>query len=130
VSALPAHAARTISLTENGSLHLTSHKGFTLNEQGTTSGTIEGTIYIHLHISSTNRITAEINIYPRGGSISGSAAGSYHPNGAVATFNGTMNVTRGSGSYAHARGTGLAFTGQVRRANDAVTVHVSGHFST
>ncbi len=45
-----ARAARTISLNESGSLHLTSHHGFHLNEQGTASGTIRGTIYIHLDV--------------------------------------------------------------------------------
>ena len=49
-SGASAVAARTISLNESGSLHLTSHHGFHLNEQGTASGTIRGTIYIHLDV--------------------------------------------------------------------------------
>jgi hypothetical protein len=125
-----AHLARTISLSETGHLRLTSHKGFTLNEQGTTGGTIDGTIYIHLHVVSTNRVTAEVNIYPPGSSITGSASGSYRSSGALATFDGTMSVTHGSGAYAHANGSGLRFTGTIARANDAVTVHVSGSFRT
>ena len=40
--AATAHAAGTLSLSETGHLHLTSHHSFTLNEQGTTSGTISG----------------------------------------------------------------------------------------
>jgi hypothetical protein len=125
-----AHAARTISLSDSGRLHLTSHHGFTLNEQGSASGTISGTIYLHLTVVSTNRVTAEINIYPSGGSVTGKASASYHPSGAVATFSGTMSVVRGSGSYNHASGSGLSFTGTVQRSNDAITVHVSGKFST
>ena len=88
--AVPARAARTLTLSETGHLHLTSHHGFTLNEQGSTSGTISGTIYIHLNIVSTNRVTAEVNIYPNGGSITGNANASYRPAGGVATFDGTM----------------------------------------
>jgi hypothetical protein len=127
--AATAHVARTFSLSESGRLHLTSHHGFTLNEQGSTSGTISGTIYIHLHIVSTNHVTAEVNIYPRGGSITGYANAGYHPSGSVATFNGTMSIARGQGRYSHARGSGLSFTGTIRRSNDEVTVHVNGRMS-
>jgi hypothetical protein len=128
--AFQARVARTFALSETGHLHLTSHHGFTLNEQGSTSGTISGTIYIHLNIVSTNRVTAEVSIYPNGGSITGIANASYRPAGGVATFNGTMSVARGSGHYSGASGSGLTFTGTVQRSNDAVTVHVSGRMST
>jgi hypothetical protein len=124
-----AHFARTLSLNESGRLHLTSHHGFTLNEQGSASGTISGTIYIHLTISSTNHVSAEVNIYPSGGSLTGSASAAYRVQGATASFNGTMNITRGSGRYSHARGSGLSFTGTIQRSNDAVSVRVSGRFS-
>jgi hypothetical protein len=125
-----ARAASTITLNDNARLHLTSHHSFTLNEQGTASGTIAGTIYIHLNVVSTNRVTAEISIYPKGGSITGVASASYHPAGAVASFNGTMTVKRGTGRYSGAHGSGLSFTGTVQRTNDAVTVRVSGRMST
>jgi hypothetical protein len=128
--AATAHQAGTISLNETGRLHLTSHHSFTLNEQGSTSGTISGTIYIHLNIVSVNHVTAEVSIYPNGSSITGSASASYHPAGAVASFSGTMTVQRGTGRYRGAHGSGLSFTGTVQRSNDAVTVHVSGRMST
>jgi hypothetical protein len=124
-----AYLARTLNLSDYGRLHLTSHHGFTLNEQGSASGTISGPIYIHLTVASTNRVTAEVNLYPHGGSLTGYANASYRPSGAVATFNGTMAVVRGTGSYRHARGSGLSFTGTIQRSNDAVTVHVSGRMS-
>jgi hypothetical protein len=124
-----ARAARTFSLSDTGRLHLTSHHSFTLNEQGSASGTISGTIYIHLNVVSTNRVTAEVNIYPSGGSITGYANASYHPSGGVASFNGTMYIARGTGRYARAHGSGLSFTGTVQRSNDAVTVHVNGRMS-
>lgn len=125
-----ARAARTLVLRETGHLHLTSHHGFTLNEQGSASGTISGTIYIHLNVVSTNRVTAEVSIYPSGGSITGRASASYHPSGGVATFNGTMSIARGTGHYSHASGSGLSFSGTIQRSNDAVTVHVNGRMST
>jgi hypothetical protein len=128
--AVTAHAAGTLSLSDTAHLHLTSHHSFTLNEEGSASGPISGTIYIHLTVASTNRVTAEVDIYPSGGSITGYASASYRPSGGVATFSGTMTVERGSGRYDHAYGSGLSFSGTVQRANDAVTVRVSGRMST
>ena len=124
-----ALASRTVSLNETGHLHLTSHHGFTLNEQGSASGTISGTIYIHLHVVSTNHVTAEVNIYPTGGSLTGYASASYHPSGGVASFTGTMSIARGTGHYGNAHGSGLSFTGTIQRSNDAVMVRVSVRIS-
>jgi hypothetical protein len=124
-----AHTAKTISLNESGDLLCTSKHGFTLNERGPAQGTITGTLYVHLTIASTSRVTAVVNIYPSGGSISGSATASYHRGSSTATFSGTMAVSSGSGSFANARGSGLRFTGTIQRSNDAVTVRVSGDFS-
>jgi len=128
--AATARIAGTVSLSDTAHLRLTSHHSFTLNEQGTASGTISGPIYIHLNVVSTDRVTAEVSLYPSGSSITGYATASYRPSGGVATFTGTMNVERGTGRYRGARGSGLTFTGTVQRSNDAVTVHVSGRIST
>lgn len=125
-----ALAARTISLKETGNLHRTSSKGLKLNEQGSASGTIKGTIFIHLDVVSPNRVTAEVNIYPSGGSLTGNGSASYHVNGGTASFAGRMAISRGTGSYANARGSGLAFSGTIQRLSGAVTVHLSGSMST
>jgi hypothetical protein len=121
-----ASDARALSLNENSSLHLTSKHGFTLNEQGLASGTVRGTIYVHLTIVSSRRVTAELNIYPRGGSITAAGSASYHKEATNARFAGSISIERGSGSYAHARGSDLSFSGTIQRSNDAVTVHVAG----
>jgi hypothetical protein len=130
-SVSPAHpaaasTARVISLNESGDLHLTSKNGFTLNEQGSASGTVRGTIYVHLSIVSSSRVTAELNIYPHGGSLTAHGSASYHKQSTLARFSGTMSIERGTGSYAHAQGSGLSFSGTIQRSNDAVTVHVAG----
>jgi hypothetical protein len=123
----PARAARTVSLSETGHLHLTSKHNFTLNEEGVASGTAAGTIYVHLTAVSSSRVTAEVNIYAHGGSISGSGAGSYRRSGATAEFSGSMSIDRGTGSYAHIRGSGLSFSGTIAESDaDAITVRVSG----
>ncbi len=121
-----AKAAKTFSLNETGRLHLTSKHGFTLNEQGSASGTVKGTIYVHLTIASSSHVTAQVNIYPSGGSITGNGSASYHRGSESASFDGSMSINGGSGSYDHARGSGLSFSGTIQRSNDAVTVHVSG----
>jgi hypothetical protein len=132
-SAATARVARTFTINDTGHLHKTSGHGITinqvLNEQGSASGTISGPIYIHLRVVSPIRVTAEVNIYPHGGSITGSATATFRSSGGVASFNGTMKIVRGSGRYSHASGSGLSFTGTVQRINDAVTVHVSGRMS-
>jgi hypothetical protein len=121
-----ANGARALSLNENGSLHLTSKSGFTLNEQGLASGTVKGKIYVHLSIVSSSRVTAELSIYPSGGSITARGGASYHEESTSAHFSGSISIDRGTGSYAHARGSGLSFSGNIQRSNDAVTVHVAG----
>jgi hypothetical protein len=126
----PARAARTISLNESGQLHRTSHSGLKLNEQGSASGTIRGTIYIHLDVVSPSRVTAEVSIYPSGGSLTGTSSADYRVNGGTASFNGTMSIDRGTGSYAGAHGSGLSFNGTIQRLSGAVTVHLSGSMST
>jgi hypothetical protein len=124
-----AAAARTVTLNDTGHLRETSHKGFYLNYAGTATGTVPGTIYLHLHVTSTNRVTAELSVYPRGGSVTGSASGSYRSNGGTATFSGSLSVTRGTGSYSGAHGSGISFSGTIQRVSGSVTVHVNGRFT-
>lgn len=125
-----ASAARTITLKDTGHLHKTSSKGFNLYESGSATGTVAGTISLHLDVISTNRVTAELSVSPRGSSMSGTASGSYRNNGATASFAGTLSINHGTGSYAHAHGSGISFSGTIQRSDDAVTVQVSGHLST
>jgi hypothetical protein len=125
-----ATAARTISLNDTAHLHRTSSHGFNLYESGQASGSLGGGLVLHLDVISTNRVTATLTVSPRGGSMTGTASGNYRNNGSTASFAGTLNITGGTGSYAHAHGSGLSFSGTIQRSNDAVTVHVNGHIST
>jgi hypothetical protein len=124
-----ALAARAISLNESARLHLTSRHGFTLDEQGSASGSVSGPMYVHLTIVSTARVAAEVNFYPRGGSISGKATASYKRGSSTASFNGTLSIARGTGSYAHVHGSGLGFSGTIRRSDEAIAVQVHGEAS-
>ncbi len=124
-----ARAARTVSLQESGSLHLISKRGFTLNEQGSASGTFSGAIHVRLTIASTNRVRAEVSISRGGGSIAGVASANYRRGSSSASFAGSLSIDGGTGSYSHARGSGLSFSGTIQNSNDAIAVHLSGPIS-
>ncbi len=124
-----AHAARTTSVSEQGQLHFVSKHGFTLYEQGTASGTIKGTISVVLKIVSTSKVTAEIKISPSGGSISAYGNASYHKGSTSASFAGSLSIKGGTGSYDHAQGSGLSFSGTIASSNKAIAVRVSGSVS-
>lgn len=125
-----AHTARTVSLNDTGNLHKTSKHGFNLYESGNASGSLSGTISLHLDVINTNKVTAELTVYPKGSSITGKASGNYRTNGGTASFSGTLTITHGSGSYSGAHGSGISFSGTIQRSNDSMTVHVNGKFSS
>jgi hypothetical protein len=124
-----ARAAGTFTLSESASLRLTSKRGFTLNEQGVATGTARGPIYVHLKIVSSSRVSAELSIYPHGGSITAYGSAAYRRRHSDAVFSGTLSIARGTGSYSHARGSGLSFDGTIRRSDDAIAVRVHGRVS-
>ncbi len=127
----PAHVAKTIALNETGHLLETSRHNFTLNEEGSASGTAAGKIYVHLTTVSSTKVTAEINIYPHGGSLTGYGTGTYRRGAATISFSGSMSIERGTGSYAGVHGSGLSFSGTIAESShDPITVHVSGIVSS
>jgi hypothetical protein len=128
-AAPPAIAARTLSLNDSASLHLENKHGLVLKEGGTAKGSLGGPLYLQLDVNSTRSVTALVQVYPKGGSVSGSAKANYHVAGSTASFSGTMTITKGSGTYSKAKASALSFSGTIQRSNDAVTVHVSGNMS-
>jgi hypothetical protein len=122
-----ADASSSVSLKENGSLkRVGKAKGFDLNEKGYASGTIKGSISLSLHVVSTDKVTAKVSVYPKGGSLYGSGSASYHVHGGYAYFGGSLSITKGAGSWKGAHGSNLKFSGKIERANDAVSVNLSG----
>lgn len=124
-----AQAARTVSLNEQGQLHLTSKHGFTLDEEGPASGTVSGTLTVQLQIVSTSHVTAQLSLTTHAGSITGTASASYHRGSTYATFSGKLSINHGTGSYADAHGSDLQFSGTIQRKNDAIDTHVGGTVS-
>lgn len=125
-----AKAARTLNLSDSANLSLNNHKGVELKESGTAHGNLPGSIFIQLRLASSRSVTAKIQVYPSGGSVSASASATYRVvTSSSASFSGTLKITGGSGRYSKAKGSGLSFTGTVHRPSDSVSVHVSGKMS-
>jgi hypothetical protein len=124
-----ATAARTITLNDTATLKESNHHGVVLKEQGSAKGTLPGTIYLQLDVTSTRSVTSEVQVYAKGGSISGIAKASYSNQGSFASFSGTLSITKGTGTYSKAKGSGISFSGTIKRSNDSVTVHVNGKMS-
>lgn len=119
-----ARATRTLAINDTGNLRLSHYAGNVLDEQGTTTGTLPGRVKVRLNVGG-NTIRASFMIEARGGSISGEGSAALHSSGRYSSFGGTLKVTRGTGSYSHARGTGKLY-GAIERRSDNLTVQTIG----
>jgi hypothetical protein len=123
-----AHSARTVHMQEHGRLKFISERGDTLIERGTAYGTYTATMVADLVIRSKS-VTATVTIYPRGGSITGSANASYTIVKNLGYFGGTLNLGRGSGRYSHIAEVNhkpLGVSGVINRMNLEAEVKASG----
>ena len=69
---------------------------------------------------------ATFTVRPKGGSITGRGSARFEQQGAYGYFGGTISITSGTGSYAHASGTNIGISGAISRETFALTVHVHG----
>lgn len=122
-----AGAAKTMSVNLTAKMHLIGRPGHVLNEQGTFTGTLGGSINVHFTaVTSTSGIGTFL-AYPSGGSIAGQTNTKGHVVGANIYFTGTMTITKGTGRWAHASGSGLQFSGVINRQNFHATGHMQGN---
>jgi hypothetical protein len=121
-----ARAAREINLQETGHLHAVGEPGTTIIERGNATGTFNSSIAVRLTIVSANKVTATFTVRPRGGSITGRGSARFAQKGANGYFGGTIAITGGTGSYAHASGTSIGISGVISRETFVLTVHVHG----
>lgn len=121
-----ARAAREINLQETGHLHAVGEPGTTIIERGNATGTFNSSIAVRLTIVSANKVTATFTVRPRGGSITGRGSARFAQKGANGYFGGTIAITGGTGSYAHASGASIGISGVISRETFVLTVHVHG----
>ena len=121
-----ALTARTISLTEYGHLRAVPHGGNTIDEEGRATGTYACRIAVRLTIVSADRVTATFTVSPKGGTVSGKGSARYVAESAYGYFGGTLSITKGTGSFAHASGANIGFSGRFNRETLGATVRVHG----
>lgn len=121
-----AHAARSLSVNDTGHLHLLKAFGSVLQEEGYAGGTLPGRAKVRLVVGST--VTASFSIQTRYGTIYGSGSAALHSSGRYASFGGSLSVSRGTGGYARAHGSGKLY-GVIDRRTSALTVQTIGTLS-
>lgn len=97
-----AHAAHALKASDTAHLRYLSAKGSLLFEEGRASGTLPGSMKVHLDVGST--FTGSFTIYAAAGSITGHGSATPHGSGTYESFAGSLTVTGGGGRYAHAHG--------------------------
>lgn len=113
-----AVAARVVSLNLRTTLRLVGRPGHVNNAKGTFTGTFSGTTTVRFVAAGSTGGEATFTLYPAsGGSLIGHSVTHGRVVGPTAYFSGTASITGGTGSWAHAYGTGLAYSGTLDRQN-------------
>lgn len=114
--------ADSMRATDKAKLHYISASGSVLYETGHASGTLPGTMYVHMRVEAT--FSGNFTIYAHGGSIVGHGAATPHGSGVYESFAGTLVVTGGTGKYRDAHGR-AALYGTFDRDNYDFTIKTS-----
>lgn len=118
-----AHAAGKLHARDKAKLHYVGAVGEEVYETGRASGTLPGSMRVHMIFASTFR--GRFTIYTRGGRIYGHGKAKPHGGGVYESFAGTLIVTGGSGRYRHAHGIAHLY-GTFNRDNYALTIDTAG----
>jgi hypothetical protein len=118
-----AHAARALRATDTAHLHYISASGSLLFEEGRASGTLPGSMRVHLNVGAI--LSGSFTIYTRGGSIRGHGEATPHGSGVYESFAGSLVVTGGTGRYTRAHGRAGLY-GTFDRSTYALTVQTTG----
>lgn len=136
IGALAAHAsaitrptkateAKAVSLVETAQLKFAHEDGAALVEHGYAAGTYNAPVTAILTIHPTY-VTAVVTIFPRGGSITGSARANYIVKNSTGYYGGDFAITRGTGSFRHVSGKALGISGTINRYTFDMTVKAHG----
>lgn len=118
-----AKAARALQAHDSANLHYVSASGSTLYEVGSASGTLPGSMRVHMQLST--KFTGSFVIYAQGGNITGHGSATPHGSGTYESFAGTLSVTSGTGRFGHAYGTAKLY-GVFDRRSYALTIQTAG----
>jgi hypothetical protein len=125
-STVSAHSTRLLKVDDSGHLHLLHAYGEVIEEEGKASGTLRGTVFVHMTVGSAN-VTATFTIRSEaGGSIEGHGEAVLHSSGRYSSFAGTLSVRHGTGRYSRAHGTGKLYGTIERTIEKHLTVQTTG----
>jgi hypothetical protein len=120
-----ARASRSLTVNDEGHLHLINESGAYLIEEGKVSGTLVGRVRVTFDVSTT--VTASFVLYPNGGgSLTGHGVGKLRSSGRYASFGGSMWVSSGTGRFSHASGQGGLYGTILREGSFPVVVQTRG----
>lgn len=123
-----AREAKKVQLSESAQLKFTREDGSALVEYGQATGTYNAPVNTILTIHPTS-VTATVTLFPKGGSITGTAQANYIVKGSTGYFGGTFTISHGTGSYRHASGKALGISGTINRETFAMTVKAHGEIN-
>jgi hypothetical protein len=123
LAAAPTATARVLHASDQAHLRYISASGSTLYETGKASGTLPGSMHVHMRIAAT--FSGSFVIYAQGGTIDGHGNATPHGSGVYESFAGTLIVTGGSGRYSHAQGRAGLY-GTFNRDTYALVVKTTG----
>ena len=121
-----AMSAGSVSVKDEGHLHLVRSSGSVLYDEGPAHGTLPGTVKLRFLYDGNPNVSAQITIYGHSGSIQARGSGLLSsPSSASPSFKGTLTISGGSGRYARAHGSGTLY-GVFYRRSYAITVQTEG----
>ncbi len=117
-----AHAARTLSVHDEGYLAFKRASGSLLLDEGRVTGSFPASVKARFVYNGQPTVTAQLTISGAGGSISARGTGRLSsPTSRDPSFKGSLHVTGGTGRYIHISGGGELF-GVYNRRNYGLTV--------
>lgn len=105
-----AHAARSLSVRDEGRLGYISSEASSIIDEGVLRGSLPGRGRVVFVYNGSPNVSARFTIRASGGTVTGTARCRLHnPTSLTPSFRGALQITGGSRRYAHARGGGELF---------------------
>lgn len=121
-----ARISRTLNVRDEGHLRFVRASGSLLIDEGHVSGTFPGSVKVRFVYDGAPNVTARFTISGSAGSISAKGSAKLSsPTSPAPSFRGKMQITGGTGRYAHVHGSGELF-GVFNRRTYALTVQAVG----